>query len=267
MLFTRVLPVSLLALLLVSGCAIRDSDDKGDFEMPESVSIDLGEPSATDPDQETSSAQVDDPAEGSAESPATAIPDDKSGAKIKDSDSAAALERLQQKQAPTLALDAEHEAQAQQAKSEFQWALNELKKGNLDSAYARFDKLAKQYPALAGPIVNQAIILRKKGKHPEAYDLLQNALLTHARNPYLLNQLGVISRGLGKFKQAQVSYETAIRIDQKYPMAHYNLGVLADLYLHNPQLALNEFKIYQSLIPEPDKKVAGWIKELERRVN
>ena len=262
MLFTRTLPVALLTVTLLSGCAFRDTQSSDDFEMPESVSIDLGEPSEKpegEPQQDKGTTATDS-------GPATAIPNEQSAANIKDQDSAAVLERLNQQPAPTLARDAEHEAQAKQAKSDFNRALNELKKGNLDSASARFDKLAKQYPALAGPIVNQAIILRKKGKPQEAYDLLQNALLTHARNPYLLNQLGVVSRELGKFKQAQVSYETAIRIDEKYPMAHYNLGVLADLYLHDPQLALNEFKIYQTLIPTPDKKVAGWIKELERRV-
>lgn len=62
-----------------------------------------------------------------------------------------------------------------------------------------------------------------------------------------------------------MSYESAIRIDENYAPAHYNLAVLADLYLHDPVLALKEFETYQTLLPEPDKKVNGWIIELQRR--
>ena len=107
--------------------------------------------------------------------------------------------------------------------------------------------------------------MRKKGNIQEAYDLLQKSILQHGKNPRLLNELGVLSRQLGKFRQAQVSYESAIRIDENYAPAHYNLAVLADLYLHDPVLALKEFETYQTLLPEPDKKVNGWIIELQRR--
>lgn len=273
MLFTRTTLALLLSALLVSGCATRDSKtDTGDFEMPESVTIDLGiEEESKKPEKaEQQTAEIPEKEAEQPSGPATAIPTQETAAAIKDTDSAEVLARLKKQQptpAPTLARDVEHERQAQEAKEEFKRALGELKNNNLDVAYARFERLSKKYPALAGPIVNQAIILRKKDKSKEAYDLLQNALLAHAKNPYLLNQLGVVSRELGKFKQAQVSYETAIRIDKNYAKAHYNLGVLADLYLHNPQLALSEFQIYQTLVPEPDKQVAGWIKELQRRAN
>lgn len=167
--------------------------------------------------------------------------------------------------AEPVTLDPEQVAQGKKAQSDYNRAVGELRKGNLDSALARFQQLAAQYPALGGPIVNQAIILRKQGKQQEAYDLIQANLLQHSKNPHLLNELGVVSRQLGKFKQAQVSYESAIRIDARFATAHYNLGVLADLYLHDPLMALQEFQTYQTLIPEPDKTVAGWIIELERR--
>lgn len=257
MLSTR-LWLSLLFVVGINlgGCSmmgIGPSADGEDFEVPDSVNEDLGIGSKGEQPSEQKIAPDEIVSDG-----------DKT---VKDEDSAQVLQRLKQQRQQTALKprNAAHSQEAEAAKPKFEAALVELKKGNLESAYTQFQQLSQQYPTLAGPIVNQAIILRKQNKLDEAYKMLQNALLTHAKNPYLLNQLGVVSRELGKFKQAQVSYETAIRIDEYYPNAHYNLAVLADLYLHDPNLALAQFQIYQTLIPEPDKKVAGWIKELERR--
>ena len=160
----------------------------------------------------------------------------------------------------------EHEAQAKAARSEYHVALAEMKSGNLDGALSIFKTLSTQYPLLSGPVVNQAIILRKQGKLKEAKKILQDALFKKYQNPYLLSELGAINRDLGKFKQAKQAYLSAIRIESAYANAHYNLGVLADLYLHDPELALKEFTAYQALQEKPSKKVKGWIKELARRI-
>ncbi len=160
----------------------------------------------------------------------------------------------------------EHEAQAKAARSEYHVALAEMKSGNLEGALSILRTLSTQYPLLSGPVVNQGIILRKQGKLKEAKKVLQDALFKKYQNPYLLSELGAINRDLGKFKQAKQAYLSAIRIEGAYANAHYNLGVLADLYLHDPELALKEFKAYQALQEKPNKKVKGWIKELARRV-
>jgi len=160
----------------------------------------------------------------------------------------------------------EHEAQAKAGQSEYSVALAEMKSGNLEGALSIFKTLSAQYPLLSGPVVNQGIILRKQGKLKEAKKILQDALFSKYQNPYLLSELGAINRDLGNFKQAKQAYLSAIRIEGAYANAHYNLGVLADLYLHDPELALKEFKAYQALQEKPGKKVKGWIKELARRV-
>ncbi|MAR92330.1 MAG: tetratricopeptide repeat protein [Pseudomonadota bacterium] len=265
--FTSHLLVPALVLVL-GGCALgqKGSGESEDFTMPESVSIDLGEPVATPPDKQEPAAATAPEATGpEASAPETegTPPPPADSAGIQDADSAAVLRRLQQGEPVTR--DPAQVKQAELARSDFNRAIASMRNNDLDQAMARFQDLAMQYPALAGPIVNQAIILRKKGQLQEAYDLLQNSLLQHGKNPRLLNELGIISRRLGKFRQARVSYESAIRIDAAYATAHYNLAVLADLYLHDPELALKEFKQYQALIPEPDKTVGRWIIELERR--
>ncbi|MEE2731681.1 MAG: tetratricopeptide repeat protein [Pseudomonadota bacterium] len=255
----------LAILVLMAGCA--STADRGslfgsdEFEMPESVTIDL---TGEEPEEKSEAAPSTDAAPVT-EATEPAAPAAEQQTAVRDADSAAVLERLKQPGTEPVTRDPEQVKQANAARSDYNRALAEMRKGNLDSAQARFTKLNAEYPLLAGPIVNQAIILRKKGQTQQAYDLLQKSILQHGKNPRLLNELGLLSRQLGKFKQAQVSYESAIRIDERYAVAHYNLAVLADLYLHDPVLALKEFETYQTLIPEPDKKVSGWIVELQRR--
>ncbi|MGB3622248.1 tetratricopeptide repeat protein [Ketobacter sp. MCCC 1A13808] len=242
--------LTLALSLLTQGCSLIKPDPKpaATADSPDSVTVELTderEQGAKRADDDAASAQQPDPVESNDQ----------------------ARERLQRQrvEALTMNMSSAQNSQAKQAQPDFDRAINEMRKGNLDSALQRLQAISKSYPALSGPIVNQAIILRKMGKKQEAYDLLHKALHDHGKNPFLLNELGVISRELGKFKQAQASYESAIRIDENYLSAHYNLAVLADLYLHDPALALAEFEAYQRLLPTPDKKVAGWMKEIERR--
>lgn len=160
---------------------------------------------------------------------------------------------------------ATQKAEGEKAKLRYEQGITLMKANKLDQAFKLFSELSKTYPSLVGPIVNQGIILRKKKQYKAARDLLKGALLTKEKNPYLLNELGIAYRHLGSFESAKKSYLAAIKLTPKYAKAHYNLAVLADLYLHDWPLAIKEFKAFQALQPTPNKSVAGWIKELERR--
>ncbi len=242
MLSTRYLSVSfgvmLVASVLLQGCATKPAQQQdAGVEVdsaPETVTVEV-----TD-QQKEGTEQLEESAEPAAPTaPAETVEQ--------------RLERLKQQriEAFTLNVSSDQAKQAKEAQPEFERALTEMRKGNLDSALERMKSVSANYPALGGPIVNQAIILRKMGKTQEAYDLLHNTLINHGKNPFLLNELGVISRELGKFKQAQASYESAIRIDPNFPSAHYNLAVLADLYLHDPVQALAEFQASKIIFKWP----------------
>ena len=45
-----------------------------------------------------------------------------------------------------------------------------------------------------------------------------------------------------------------------------NLGILYDLYLQQPAAALNHYRTYLELSPQPDNEVRDWVVDLERRV-
>ena len=79
------------------------------------------------------------------------------------------------------------------------------------------------------------------------------------------NELGIVERRLGKFTDAQAAYERSIAADPNFAAAHLNLGVLYDLYLAQPQKALEEFERYLAIAGD-NKQVAGWVVELRIRV-
>lgn len=178
-------------------------------------------------------------------------------------DAASAAPRKQQTLPMVLAPGAEKDAKA--ARTQYAQAMTALRAGNDDQALALLRDLSNRYPNLSGPLLNQAILLRKKGRLTEAEDLLKKSMTSPTQNPRVMNELGVVSRELGNFKQAKAAYESAIRLAPGYDRAHYNLAVLADLYLNDTALAIKEFEMYQSLQETRDKKVDGWLKELKRR--
>jgi ABC-type Fe3+-hydroxamate transport system substrate-binding protein len=57
----------------------------------------------------------------------------------------------------------------------------------------------------------------------------------------------------------------AVTVSPEYALAHYNLGVLNELYLQRLDVALQHFEIYQELVGN-DKQVEKWIADLKRRV-
>ena len=78
-------------------------------------------------------------------------------------------------------------------------------------------------------------------------------------------QLGILLREQGKFDEAEAAYRRALATDPSYALAHYNLGVLLDLYLRRPAEALEHYEAYQASLAEPNETVGRWIIDLRRR--
>lgn len=88
----------------------------------------------------------------------------------------------------------------------------------------------------------------------------------NSNNIYALNQLAILARHQCEFSKAETHWLQAIKLWPNYPSAHYNLGILYELYTGKLELALQHYQTYQSLIDEPDKRVALWIADLKRRL-
>ena len=153
-----------------------------------------------------------------------------------------------------------------EAVQQFDRAVSLMSSGDLAQAEQGFRALAAAYPAYSGPLLNLGILHAKAGKLDAAEQAIREAITRNGNNAAAFNQLGIVYRKLGRFKEADEAYTRAVQIDPNYALAHLNLGVLCDLYLQEPQRALEAYERYLSLASPPDAKVSGWVTELKKRI-
>lgn len=151
------------------------------------------------------------------------------------------------------------------AQTLFEQAAAVMAAGDLLEAEFRFQEFVLQYPDYPGAHVNLAIIHAKNGDDEAAEDSIGDALVIDPVHPPALNQLGMLLRRKGEFADAEAAYLRALEADPDYVLAHYNLGVLYDLYLRRLQAAVSHFERYRALGGE-DEKVEKWIVDLKRRL-
>ena len=144
-------------------------------------------------------------------------------------------------------------------------ALRLMKAGRAGDAELELKQLAAAYPDLAGPEVNLGLLYAQSGRLKEAEEAFKTALDRNPNNAAAGNELGIVQRRLGKFTEAEASYQRTIAGEPDYAPAYLNLGVLYDLYLAEPQKALEQFEHYVQLAGD-NKQVAGWMVELRKRV-
>jgi Flp pilus assembly protein TadD len=153
-----------------------------------------------------------------------------------------------------------------EAVQRFDQAVVHMTAGDSAAAEREFRALADAYPTYSGPLLNLGIIHAKSGRLEDAQKEINAAIERNANNAPAFNQLGIIYRKLGRFKDADAAYQRALQIDPNYAIAYLNLGVLCDLYLQEPQRALEAYERYLSLASAPDQKVNGWVTELKKRL-
>ncbi len=151
------------------------------------------------------------------------------------------------------------------AAQQYAQALQLMKSGRNTDAELEFKELIVGYPDLTGPQLNLGLLYLRDSRLPEAEATFKAALEHSPANAVAGNELGIVERKLGKFAEAEAAYRRTIAAEPNYAPAHLNLGVLYDLYLAQPQKALDEFERYIEIAGE-NKQVAGWVVELRKRV-
>lgn len=151
------------------------------------------------------------------------------------------------------------------AAQQYSQALQMMKSNRRTDAELEFKQLSVAYPQFAGPQLNLGLLYLNDSRLPEAEAAFKTALQVTPSNPIAGDELGIVERKLGKFADAEAAYLRAIAADPNYAAAHFNLGVLYDLYLAEPQKALEQFERYIEIAGE-NKQVAGWVIELRKRV-
>ncbi len=151
-------------------------------------------------------------------------------------------------------------------KRQYQQAAQLVKLKKYSQAIKLLEGLKAAYPQLSGPDYQLARIYYTSNNLDKALEAINKSIEKNQRNYYSINFKGVVLRALGKFEEAKQSYLQAIKIYPPYPNAHLNLGVLADIYLGELDLALLEYRTYMQLNSSQDKQVKNWIIEIERRI-
>jgi tetratricopeptide (TPR) repeat protein len=103
------------------------------------------------------------------------------------------------------------------------------------------------------------------GHLPEAETAFKAALERNPANAVAGNELGIVQRKRGKFTEAEATYQRTIAAQPDYAPTYLNLGVLYDLYLAQPQKALEQYE-HNIQLAGDNKQVAGWMVELKKRV-
>jgi tetratricopeptide (TPR) repeat protein len=151
------------------------------------------------------------------------------------------------------------------AAQQYSQALQMMKSGRSTDAELEFKQLTVAYPQFAGPQLNLGLIYLKDSRLADAEAAFKAAVKIAPSNPIAGNELGIVERKLGKFADAETAYQNAISAEPNYAAAHLNLGVLYDLYLAEPQKALEQFERYIEIAGD-NKQVSGWVVELRKRV-
>ena len=151
------------------------------------------------------------------------------------------------------------------AAQQYSQALQMMKSGRSTDAELEFKQLTVAYPQFAGPQLNLGLIYLKDSRLADAETAFKAAVKIAPGNPIAGNELGIVERKLGKFADAETAYQNAISAEPNYAAAHLNLGVLYDLYLAEPQKALEQFERYIEIAGD-NKQVSGWVVELRKRV-
>ena len=152
-----------------------------------------------------------------------------------------------------------------QALTMFEQATSVMAAGDYLDAELRFKEFLLRYPGFPGAHVNLAIIHINNGNDAAAQASVDAALALNPSYAPALNQQGMLYRKTGNFIEAEAAYLKAVTASPDYALAHYNLGVLNELYFQRLDTALKYFEQYQSLVGE-DKQVERWIADLRRRV-
>lgn len=145
--------------------------------------------------------------------------------------------------------------------------LSLLEGGDFEKAVDHWRTLTESHPEYAGVWTNYGLAL----SHQDDPNSSENALAAYENAQAVspdycpVNSLkGIVLRDLGRFDEAQNSYERAIQCNPKDGRNYYNLGILFDLYRNDLGSALEYYRKARRLMP--DEEVLNiWVVDLARR--
>lgn len=166
-------------------------------------------------------------------------------------------------------------AQAEPLGKEHQVALNRARQAMSEErwevAQDELQALQKQRPDVSQIHSSLAWIARQQHKPHQAMIAYRKAFDLNPNDAASANNLALLLREQGEFRQAVELLQEGLRYSPNTADLHYNLAVIAELYLLDLELALTHYRRFRELTEqsgEPEgREVAGWIADLERRLD
>lgn len=118
---------------------------------------------------------------------------------------------------------------------------------------------------LSGPYLDMALVYQFQNDLESAEHYYWKALQVNPNNLDAYNQYAILLREQGRFCESEEVYMRALQSWDLHAETHRNLGILYDLYMGEKELALQHFERYQTLSEQPDRRVAGWIIDLQQQ--
>lgn len=119
---------------------------------------------------------------------------------------------------------------------------------------------------LAKSFAREGQLALEQGRRNAAAEAWQKAVELDPGNAVVVNNLALVMKDQHRFAEAAKLLETGISNSPEVAELHYNLAVIAELYLLELDKALIHYHQYRALTEEDDKLVTGWIADLERRL-
>lgn len=122
-------------------------------------------------------------------------------------------------------------------------------------------------PELAMEYAREGKAAYEQGRKREAEQAWRKAVSLNPADPVVVNNLALLLQEEKRFTEAVSLLEEGLRHSPDVAELHYNLAIISELYLIDLETALAHYQRYRALSGEEDKAVAGWIADLERRLD
>lgn len=152
---------------------------------------------------------------------------------------------------------------------QMQMAMQDHAAGRFDQAAEGFghaaEALADDPASRAAALSNQGAALIGAGRYQEAVTALEEAKKLTPKEFRIRFNLALAYTKLGRFDQARLAYLAAGQLAPDDADVPYNLGILYEIYLNQPQDALDAYRDYLAKGGPEAARVKAWIAAIEQR--
>lgn len=148
-------------------------------------------------------------------------------------------------------------------REDFEQALVLLRKQKYPEAIKLLQKITQKTQNSA-PYVNIALAYEITGELGPAEDALKRALALNPDHPVTMNEYALLYRRSGRFAEARTLYERLLVKHPSFLPARKNLGILCELYLNDLRCAREQYEAYMAARPD-DEEVKLWIIGLKQK--